>query len=103
MAANRAIKTFLALVAATLVLSIGSAAGAVDNPDYTAPAPAVEVANSMPPIQAVKATPAAAVDPASTRTSMALTGADIAQFAAIGAVLVIGGFGLVMVRRRQTA
>ena len=86
----------VAVVAFVLVLATAGAASAQENPDYTAPAPAVEV--TTPPIQAFRSTPAAPTTPSDA--PLPVTGADVVQLLVIGGVLVAGGGGLLAVRRR---
>jgi LPXTG-motif cell wall-anchored protein len=111
----------LKLVSASLVaaatLFLGPVAGAVENPDYTAPAPTVVVADpangsisvGAPRSNAVAAVPGAgaATSTAATATAarqrLAITGSDTAQLAVLGAVLVAVGAGALVLRRRSTA
>ena len=98
-------RSFQALLAATVVgalLFLGSAAGAVDNPDYTAPPPTTPT--TTPPTVGHKVTQpkhvetAVAVTP--VRSRLAITGSDVGQTAAFGAGLVLIG-GIVLVARRR--
>ena len=81
----------VAVVAFVLVLATAGAASAQENPDYTAPAPAVEV--TTPPIQTFRSTPAAPTTPSDAPL-------PVVQLLVIGGVLVAGGGGLLAVRRR---
>ncbi len=96
MSLRRFLQLTVALVVATLALSLGSAAGAVDNPDYTAPPPSTPVTNPEP-VQVRKITETAAVP---ARQWMPITGSDVTGMAVVGGLLVAGGAGLLVVRRR---
>ncbi|HEX2575986.1 MAG TPA: LPXTG cell wall anchor domain-containing protein [Aquihabitans sp.] len=96
MTLRRSVQFALALVVASVALAFGSAAGAVDNPDYTAPPPTSVVSNSTPPAvrESVAATPAA-------RERLAITGSDATQMAVVGGLLVAGGAATLGLRRRH--
>ncbi|MBX3284949.1 MAG: LPXTG cell wall anchor domain-containing protein [Actinobacteria bacterium] len=97
MTIRRSLQVFLALVVAVVALGLAQPAGAVDNPDYTAPPPSTVVQSTTPaPVQQVQ-TAAAVPD------RLAITGSDSAQLAVIGAVLVAGGAVVLVARRRVTA
>ena len=98
MSLRRTIQFALAVVVASMALAFGTAAGAVDNPDYTAPPPSSVVRHSTPPAirQVSKAV-------APSRQRLAITGSDSAQFALIGGLLVAGGAGTLVLRRRSAA
>ena len=87
---------------AVVSLAMGSMAGAVDNPDYTAAPPSMPMVQSLPAvIQKARNVPAAPSVPVTNRTKMPVTGSDLVQLFAMGAVLVVGGAALLTVRRRQ--
>ncbi|MGI8755620.1 MAG: LPXTG cell wall anchor domain-containing protein, partial [Acidimicrobiales bacterium] len=97
-----------ALLVACAVLALVSPAGAVENPDYTAPPPSTVVTPAPPsgtdppasqPVRNVST--AVAVRP--VRTQLAITGSDVTQTAAIGAALLAVGAVLLVVRRRAPA
>ena len=102
-------RSFQALLAATVVgalLFLGSAAGAVDNPDYTAPPPTTPSTTTTPSVSQTVAQPkhvetAVAVTP--VRSRLAITGSDVGQTAAVGAGLVLVGGVLLAARRRRPA
>lgn len=94
MTARRSLLLLLALVAASL-FTFASPANAAENPDYTAPPPSEEPV-VVP--NAIRRSPAAPV--IASRQKLAITGSDVTSFAVIGAVLVAGGAGLLVVRRR---
>ncbi len=107
-------KVLAASLAVAASLLIGSAAGAVDNPDYTAPAPTQVVQNpalvaerAVAPraaaAPAANAANAAASASAASRQRLAITGSDTAQLVALGSVLVAAGVGTLLLRRRATA
>jgi len=95
---RRSLQVFFALVVAVMALSLAQPAGAVDNPDYTAPPPASVVESSTPaPL------PVRQVQTAAAPQRLAITGSDTAQLAVLGAVLVAGGAVVLVARRRVTA
>lgn len=83
--------------AASLALATAGAAGAQQNPDYTAPAPVVSV--TAPPVQNLS-TP---VQRSTSSAPLALTGTDALQLVVAGGVLVAGGAGVLVARRRASA
>lgn len=99
--------TFLAAVSS---VAWAGAARAQENPDYTAPAPPVEVSEvqvalttpvievTTPPISNLVDRP---VVETSTR-SLPITGSDAAQLVVVGGVLVAGGAGVLFARRRAS-
>jgi LPXTG-motif cell wall-anchored protein len=87
----------ISLLAAVIALAAGSGAHAQENPDYTAPAPAVEVTD--PPVRTAAASPVSQ----QRATPLALTGSDVLQMVVVGAVLVAGGAGVLAARRRNIA
>ena len=101
MAFRRTLEALLAATVVGAVLFIGSAAGAVDNPDYTAPPPS-SVPSTTPtstqPQQARRVETAVSVTP--VRSRLAITGSDVGQLAVIGSGLVLAG-GVVLVLRRR--
>lgn len=90
----RTLKLLVAVLAATFALAVSAPAGAVGNPDYTAPPPSEPVSSPPPPARQV--TRAAAPGP----QRLPITGSDTVGFAVIGAALVAGGAGVLVVRRR---
>lgn len=97
MSMRRTLRFAPALVVASVALAFGTAAGAVDNPDYTAPPPTSVVTNSGPTTVARPATTPAA------RNRLAITGSDMSQLVLVGGVLVAGGAGTMVLRRRAAA
>lgn len=97
MTLRRTLSSTLAVVLVA-VLWLAAPASATENPDYTAPPP-TSVVTTPPPATKVKT--AVAVTP--VRTRLAITGSDAADMALIGAVLVAGGVGVLVVRRRKLA
>ena len=101
---RRVLQLSLALLFGTLLLAVASPAGAVDNPDYTAPPPTTVV--TTPPtspeanVRDREVVTAVAVTP--VRSQMAITGTDALQLGALGAALVAVG-GVVLVARRRSA
>ncbi len=86
---RRSLQVFLALVVAVVALGLAQPAGAVDNPDYTAPPPASVVESSTPePVRQVQ-TAAVPVQ------RLAITGSDSAQLAVLGAMSVGAGGAVV--------
>lgn len=111
MSIRRTIQFATAAVVVFVALSIGAPAGAIDNPDYTSPAPAQVVNNATPQAQSrtAAADPAAAdpaaADPASkaavpSSQSLPVTGSDVSQLALIGMILVAVGIAAMGLRRR---
>ncbi len=94
MSLRRSLQLALTVLVAALALSVAVPAGAVGNPDYTAPPPA-ETVTTPPPVRQV-----ASAASAPSRQRMPITGADTAQLALVGGLLVAGGAGLVLARRR---
>lgn len=94
MSLRRNLQLALTALVAVVALSLAVPAGAVGNPDYTAPPPA-ETVTTPPPARQV--TTAAS---APSRQSLPITGSDAAQLALVGGLLVVGGAGLVAARRR---
>ena len=98
---RRTLQFALALAVASVALAFGTAAGAggagPDNPDYTAPPPTSVVRNSVPTTVAQPAT----TPPA--RNRLAITGSDMSQLVLVGGVLVAGGAGTMVLRRRSAA
>lgn len=92
---RRSLQVFLALVVAVVTLGLAQPAGAVDNPDYTAPPPASVVESSTP-------APVRQVQTAAVPQRLAITGSDSVQLAVLGAVLVAGGAVVLVARRRVT-
>ncbi len=110
MTVRRTLQTALVLLVAALTITVGSAAGAVENPDYTAPPPSTPVSVLPVKVDAVRAQPAVAAnstrgvaDPSAANQRLAITGSETTQLVALGALLVAGGAGLVAVRRRTAA
>lgn len=106
MTVRRPLQLALVLLVAAFTLSMGTAAGAVENPDYTAPPPSTPVTD--PPTQVATlranraaASPVAAAAPSNQR--LAITGSETAQLLVIGALLVAGGATLMAVRRRTAS
>ena len=107
MNARRTRHTALVLLVAAFTIVVGSAAGAVENPDYTAPPPSTPVTVLPAKIDAVRARPAVAA-PSNTGVTnaskanqrLAITGSETTQLVVIGALLVAGGSSLLVVRRR---
>lgn len=97
---SRSLVSLMAAAGLGLLLLVAgaSAAGAQDNGDYTAkPVPVVAPPAAAP--AAVRAAPAADPQPSDVRW-LAVTGSDLPGIAAIGAVLVAAGAGLLILRRR---
>ncbi len=88
---------FAALVGLAALAGTGSVAGAVENPDYTAPPPSSVTNNSVPTLRQTTSTSTAAT-PSTQR--LAITGAETTQLVAIGGVLVAAGAVTLVVRRR---
>lgn len=100
---RRVLQVSLAVLFGSVLLSVASPAGAVDNPDYTAPPPTTVVTTPPTTTEAVsrrEVVTAVAVTP--VRSQMAITGADVAQLAALGTGLLAVG-AVVLVARRRTA
>ena len=97
MSLRRTLQFALALAFASVALAFGSAAGATGNPDYTAPPPTTVVTNSVP--KTVRQAHTTTV----SRQQLAITGSDMNQLALIGGVLVAGGAGTLVLRRRSAA
>lgn len=99
MSVRRSLQLALTALVAVVALAVAVPAGAVANPDYTAPPPA-ETVTTPPPVRQV--TSASSVAAAPSRQRLPITGSDTAQLAVLGGLLVAGGAGLVLVRRRST-
>ncbi|CAN5874704.1 hypothetical protein BH23ACT2_BH23ACT2_31130 [soil metagenome] len=104
MTLRRSTQLLVAVLATVVALALASPAGAIDNPDYTAPAPAEVTENATPAAQgdAVSAQGRSAGE-ATDREWLPITGSDVIALLGIGAVLVAGGAGVLMVRRRANA
>ncbi len=95
MSLRRTLQLLLAVAVATVALALGTGAGATGNPDYTVPPPSSAVHRPAPKApKAVKAKP--------TRHRLAITGSDVGELVLMGGVLVAGGAGTMMLRRRAT-
>ena len=106
MSLRRSLTFVFALAVAALALGIATPAGAVDNPDYTAPAPTTVVPTSVQAETTPETTPQAvkqttAVPAANQR--LAITGSDAAQMAVVGVALLGAGGAIMAVRRRVSA
>lgn len=100
MAVQRVFRTLLALLIAAAILSLASAAGAVDNPVYTAPS-STPVAVDSAEVRSVGAAPSVA-GPAGQQVAnqtLVRTGSETTQLLVIGTLLVVIGAGLLVVRR----
>jgi LPXTG-motif cell wall-anchored protein len=98
MLSRRTLQLALTALVAVLALSLAAPAGAVGNPDYTAPPPTGAV-STPPPARQITSSQAAAP----SRQRLPITGSDTVQLALIGGLLVAGGAGLVSVRRSTAA
>lgn len=101
---RRVLQLSLALLFGSLALAVASPAGAVDNPDYTAPPPTTVI--TTPPTEpetASRREVATAVAVSPVRSQMAITGSDVAQLAALGTGLVVVGAVVLVARRRTPA
>jgi len=99
MALKRAILT--TSLAFLVVLAAAGTAGAQDNPDYTAPAPSIDITvPSGESPQNITRTPETR---STSITPLALTGSDVAQLVLMGGVLLACGAGVLVARRRTTA
>ncbi len=101
MAFRRSTQAILAAIVVGALLYIGSAAGAVDNPDYTSPPPPTVPTTTAPPVQQIRRVPKV-VNVTPLRSRLAITGSDVGQLAVLGTGLVLAG-GIVLVLRRRTA
>jgi LPXTG-motif cell wall-anchored protein len=99
MSLRRTLSLTVALVVAGLFWA-SAPAGAVENPDYTAPPPTTIVTTPTPTTTAAVKT-AVAVTP--VRTRLAITGSDATGTVVLGAGLVTLGAGLLVLRRRKLA
>jgi LPXTG-motif cell wall-anchored protein len=100
MSLRRTLQLSVALLVGCLALASASAAGAVDNPDYTAPPPTTVVsATTTPRIARVQRITTAAAVP--SRQRMPITGADVTQLALVGGLLLLAGSSLLLIRRRS--
>lgn len=104
MTVRRTLQLALVLVVAAFTLSMGAAAGAVENSDYTAPPPSTPVTDPPTEVASLRANRTAAVPAAAAPSNqrLAITGSETTQLLVIGTLLVAGGAGL-MVARRRTA
>lgn len=93
---------FSALLAGATLFGNPSAAGAVDNPDYTAPPPSVAIQNRTPTVRTASTTSTASKPSAPTRTRLAITGAETTQLVYFGTLLVASGAMTLALRRRLT-
>jgi LPXTG-motif cell wall-anchored protein len=122
MSLRRTLQFSVALLVGCFTLLAGTAAGAdhevdppagvdhpavvsgspssVNNPDYTAPPPTASLPATTVVQRVQRITTAAAVP---SRQRMPITGADVTQLAIIGVILLAGGSGLLVVRRRSIA
>jgi LPXTG-motif cell wall-anchored protein len=91
----------IAALIGVLVFSMGSPAGAVDNPDYTSPPPTTVVTPPTTPRRVQRVQTAVTVRP--LRSQLAITGSDVTQLAVIGGVLVAVGAAMLVLRRRAVA
>ncbi len=90
---------FSALVAGAALFGVPSPAAAVENPEYTSPPPSVAVQSRTPSVR-VAATASKASSP--SRQRLAITGAESAQMASVGGLLVASGAATLVIRRRLT-
>ena len=105
MTVRRTLQTALVLLVAAFTITMGSMAGAVENPDYTAPPPSVPVTVLPAKVDAIRARPAVAA-PSNQRAAnqqLAITGSETTQLVVVGLLLVAGGAGLLVARRRTAA
>lgn len=100
----------IALLFTVLTLGLAAPAGAVSNPDYTAPPPPRVITTPQPPSIVSPRVPAvqrAAVETAVTsrpvRSTMPITGSDVGPLLVMGLGLGAAGIGLLVVRRRLSA
>lgn len=100
MSLRRTLQLALTALVAVIALSLAVPAGAVGNPDYTAPPPTGTV-TTPPPARQITSSSTAAATP--SRQRLPITGSDTAQLAIVGGLLVAGGAGLVTIRRRTAA
>lgn len=102
---RRVLQLSLSLLFGTLLLaSLAGPAGAVDNPDYTAPPPTTVVTTPPDtPQTASRREVVTAVAVAPVRSQMAITGADVAQTAGLGVGLVALGTVVLISRKRTSA
>lgn len=111
MSLRRAIQLALATVIVVAFASFGSAAGAVDDPSYSGGPPTTftsEVPSEIKTVSAGTGSGAAAAGTAGTGAAaspqrLAITGADSGQLALYGALLLIGGATLLVLRRSDHA
>ncbi|MCU1497101.1 MAG: hypothetical protein JWM47_1054 [Acidimicrobiales bacterium] len=96
MSIRRTLQLALALVAASVVFAFGSAAGAVENPDYGRPPEKVKTTVPQP----VRRTNIVVAPP---RTALAITGSDATQLVVVGGLLLAGGTATLLLRRRVVA
>lgn len=102
MIVRRTLQTALVLLLAAFTLTLGSAAGAVENPDYTAPPPSTPITVLPARADTARAQPAVAApsNQGAANQRLAITGSETTQLVVVGALLVAGGAGLMVVRRR---
>ena len=100
MAVQRTLRTLLALLVAAAILSLGSAAGAVDNPVYTSPSSTPAVVDPIE-VMSVGAAPTVAGPSGQqvAKQTLARTGSETKQLLVIGTLLVVVGAGLLVVRQ----
>lgn len=103
MSLRRTFQFALAAVLVAVSLALGSAAGAQENPDYTAPAPSEAVTNSTPRQVRKISTAAPAAPEAAGRQRLAITGSDFTQLLVVGSILLAGGAATLLIRRRNLA
>lgn len=105
MATQRAFRTTISGFVVAGAFLLGPAASAQENPDYTAPAPVVEVTTPpSQPVANVAQTPAQADTETETAgAGLPVTGSDAVQLLVVGGLLVSGGAGILAARRRATA
>jgi LPXTG-motif cell wall-anchored protein len=96
MSMRRIASLLLAVLIGAAVLGGAAPAGAVDNPNYTAPPPTTPVTSPQPARQVETAVTAAPV-----RTRLAITGSDATGLALLGGSLLLGGAAVLALRRRS--
>lgn len=98
MARHKVLRVVLfGVLAAGMTLLAPNAAGAVENPDYTAPPPP-EVIETDPPVAISRV-----AAPAARSTQLPVTGADVTQVLLLGGGLIVIGGAMVAGRRRFTS
>jgi LPXTG-motif cell wall-anchored protein len=104
MTLRRSAQHLVAVLATVVALALATPAGAVGNPDYTAPPPAEVTTNGTAPAGETAAAPVGSAAGATPdRQWLPITGSDVVTLAAMGAVLVAGGAGFLVLRRRAEA